>query len=413
MRRKTGNHSGKVTGAVVLSLMSLVAGLAAAPLAVAESVESDGAQSTSTGETAGEVPQSEGSTPQDASASRALLSGRSAVVKPGWVDSGGLRYYVNAQGVRHVGWLKLGTIWYYLGSDGAMATGWKNVSGPWYYLGVDGEMATGWADINSERYFLNDSGAMATGWKLLDKTWFYLNGTGAMAKGWKNLSGTWYLLGDDGTMATGWKQLGGSWYYLNASGAMATGWKNTSGPWYYLDPSGAMATGWRHVNGYWYYMNPNGDMAVGWRLLDKTWYYLNGNGAMAVGVQRVDGRVSRFDSNGAWLGYGEVGDMMAESARSQLGQYQDCTVLVERALRSVGVPAGDLGTQAYEYTSLGGKIVSDKSSLKEGDVLMWPGQHVAVYVGDGMAVHSGWNGSNTVLYTANYLGGPWTVVRFA
>ncbi|QIM15226.1 hypothetical protein G7067_00445 [Leucobacter insecticola] len=74
------------------------------------------------------------------------------------------------------------------------------------------------------------------------------------------------------------------------------------------------------------------------------------------------------------------GDAIVAQALSELGVNQDCTALVEHSLRAAGHPAGDLGTQVYEYTNLGGVVVADGSFLP-GDILVFPGQHVAVYKG--------------------------------
>lgn len=74
------------------------------------------------------------------------------------------------------------------------------------------------------------------------------------------------------------------------------------------------------------------------------------------------------------------GDAIIAQALSELGVNQDCTALVEHSLRAAGHPAGDLGTQVYEYTNLGGVIVTDGSFLP-GDILVFPGQHVGVYKG--------------------------------
>lgn len=109
---------------------------------------------------------------------------------------------------------------------------------------------------------------------------------------------------------------------------------------------------------------------------------------------------------------GEGAAGIVNAARAQLGQIQDCTALVERSLRAVGIPAGDLGTSVGEYTALGGTLVST-GSLAPGDVLIWPGQHVAIYIGNGQAVHGGWNGNQTVIASVNTsAGGPSAAVRF-
>lgn len=106
---------------------------------------------------------------------------------------------------------------------------------------------------------------------------------------------------------------------------------------------------------------------------------------------------------------GAGGAGMVAAAKAQLGQMQDCTALVERSLRAIGVPAGDLGTQVGEYTALGGQIVS---SPAPGDVLVWSGRHVAVYIGNGQAVHGGYGGNQTVIAGAYIDGPPSAIVRF-
>jgi cell wall-associated NlpC family hydrolase len=90
---------------------------------------------------------------------------------------------------------------------------------------------------------------------------------------------------------------------------------------------------------------------------------------------------------------------------------QDCTALVENSLRAVGIPAGDLGTQIGEYTGLGGTLVTS-GDYAPGDVLIWSGRHVAVYIGNGQAVHGGYGGNQTVVAGAFIDGAPSGVVRF-
>lgn len=75
------------------------------------------------------------------------------------------------------------------------------------------------------------------------------------------------------------------------------------------------------------------------------------------------------------------------AARSQLGWGQDCTALVENALRALGYEVGDLGP--WGFVSLG-RVVPHGEALP-GDLLI-RGGHVAVYAGGGVAVHGGFNG---------------------
>lgn len=91
---------------------------------------------------------------------------------------------------------------------------------------------------------------------------------------------------------------------------------------------------------------------------------------------------------------------IADAALAQLGVMQDCTMLVTNALSAVGInyhgwPAG--------YKSLG-TIVS-ASQAQAGDLIYYDNAgagmpHIAVYIGNGQAVHGGFNGGNTAIAPA-------------
>ena len=131
--------------------------------------------------------------------------------------------------------------------------------------------------------------------------------------------------------------------------------------------------------------------------------------AVAAAAAADTKKSSAFSGKDVPAGVGAQGIVTA--ALAQLGDIQDCTALVERALRAVGVPAGDLGTQVGEYTGLGGTLVTS-GDYAPGDVLIWSGRHVAVYIGNGQAVHGGYGGNQTVVAGAFIDGSPDGVVRF-
>lgn len=98
------------------------------------------------------------------------------------------------------------------------------------------------------------------------------------------------------------------------------------------------------------------------------------------------------------------GQAIANAALSQLGAIQDCTALVSRSLATVGInfhdwPAG--------YMSLGSIV----STPQVGDLIFYANggtgvPHIAVYIGNGKAVHGGWNGNQTQIQSANVGSGP-------
>lgn len=81
------------------------------------------------------------------------------------------------------------------------------------------------------------------------------------------------------------------------------------------------------------------------------------------------------------------------AALSQLGVTQDCTSLVTNSLAAAGVY---FHGWPEEYACVG----TWTSDPIPGDIVIYSG-HVAVYAGNGMAVHGGWNGYTTALASIN------------
>lgn len=101
-----------------------------------------------------------------------------------------------------------------------------------------------------------------------------------------------------------------------------------------------------------------------------------------------------------------MGAAIAAAAYAQLGVAQDCTMLATNSLAAVGIhyhgwPAG--------YLSLGRTVSA--AEAQPGDLAYYANggmgmAHIAVYVGNGMAVHGGWNGGTTALFSVNVGSGP-------
>ncbi|MBU0278990.1 MULTISPECIES: LysM peptidoglycan-binding domain-containing protein [unclassified Gemella] len=106
------------------------------------------------------------------------------------------------------------------------------------------------------------------------------------------------------------------------------------------------------------------------------------------------------------------GAAILAAARAQVGVYQDCTMLVTNSLRSVGInfhdwPAG--------YLSLGSVVSAEEA--QPGDLIYYADggygvPHIAVYAGNGRAIHGGYNWNQTVESSA-YGGSGRVFVRVA
>lgn len=94
---------------------------------------------------------------------------------------------------------------------------------------------------------------------------------------------------------------------------------------------------------------------------------------------------------------------VVSSAYAQLGRRQDCTALVSNALAAAGI---NFHGWPSDYFSLGYTV--SYSEAKAGDLIYYRNggtgkAHIAVYVGNGKAIHGGWNGT-TALASAYYGG---------
>ena len=93
-----------------------------------------------------------------------------------------------------------------------------------------------------------------------------------------------------------------------------------------------------------------------------------------------------------------AGAAILASAYGQVGVQQDCTAMVEKALRSVGKSVGDLAPgQFFQY----GSVVGTPAA---GDLVITAG-HVGVYAGNGQVVSGGVDGFKTEVHSISWLSG--------
>ncbi|MCU1555097.1 MAG: LysM repeat-containing protein [Arthrobacter sp.] len=93
-----------------------------------------------------------------------------------------------------------------------------------------------------------------------------------------------------------------------------------------------------------------------------------------------------------------TGAAILANAYGQVGVQQDCTAMVEKALRAVGKSVGDLAPgQFYQYGTTVG-------TPAPGDLVITAG-HVGVFAGNGQVVSGGVDGFKTEVHSISWLSG--------
>lgn len=233
--------------------------------------------------------------------------------------------------------------------DAMKKTGFTHIDGKTYFLDPSGEKHTGLLDIDEGTYFFNDNGEMETGFVSDGDDTMYFNSEGVKQEGTIQDQGKTYILDEDGYTQSGWVEKDGKKYYLNEDGSVL---QNES------------------------------------RIIDDVRYSFSEEGSIEKNVTK-GGYV--YDGNGIGKPDPAGYDRIAQAALAQLGVNQDCTMLVTNSLKAVGI---NFHGAPERYLSLG-EMTNDPVP---GDIVVYSG-HVAIYIGDGKAVHGGWNGYTTEIFS--------------
>ena len=249
-------------------------------------------------------------------------NGKLVLVKQGWHESNGEKYYGMPDGTYRVGWLSFGNTYYYCGEDGAIVYGKQKIDGKWYYFDKNGVRQTGWIEKEGEKYYGMPDGSLREGWLSFGNTYYYCGKDGAIVYGKQKIDGKWYYFDEKGIRQTGWIEKEGEKYYGMPDGSLRVGWLSfgstryycnsdavlvTDGPYtvdgmgYQFDKAGILVSakgGWHEIGDKKYYGMPNGTYRVGWLSFGSTYYYCGKDGAIVYGKQKIDGKWYYFDESG-------------------------------------------------------------------------------------------------------------------
>lgn len=233
-----------------------------------------------------------------------------------------------------------------------------------------GQMTTGLHEEDGEIRLFDEDGKMLTGLQKIDEeTYLFSKEDGTLQKGETKLDDKTYYLQEDGRLLQGWQEKDGKKSYYKEDGSLT---KDTVS----------------EIDGKRYSFDKDGVMEVN---VSKDGYNY---GADGVGVKKPEPKPAPAAAKAAAAApVANAGSYqaIANAALAQLGRYQDCTMLVTNSLRAVGI---NFHGWPLEYLSLG----PTTSNPVPGDIIVYHG-HVAIYIGNGQAVHGGWLGNQTVIST--------------
>lgn len=338
----------------------------------------------------------------------------------GWHGSGIERVYMANGEIKKDSWVFNEEDTYYVDKNGnPITSAWKDINNNRYFFNADGKKVSGVQIINGKRYFFKDNGVLPIGWsegintyydefgvkltgtQIIDGKIYYFGEDGETTKGWLEVNGQKVFFQADGTPATGVQIIDGIRYNFNADGTLSTGWVIREGEKSYYDNYGFMYFGWQEIDGNKYYFNAQGYAATN---TEYEGHQFDANGIASEKQTTSSAKLTRSSSSSNTMFLPSANGSVASAAMAQVGIYQDCTALVSNSLRAVGIyfrgwPAN--------YMSLG----QVTSNPQPGDIIYYANggtgaAHVAIYIGNGKAVHGGWRGNQTVVGSAYVGSGP-------
>lgn len=133
----------------------------------------------------------------------------------GWNDDGS---YYNEKGFKVASsWIHDEGYKYYFDENGApVKSSWMDIDGSRYYFDQDGHAATGEVDVDGTLWYTDDEGILRTGWQEKDGVRYFYNDNGSLnTDPFKDIDGVTYAFNEDGSLLTNTEKDG---YLIDANG---------------------------------------------------------------------------------------------------------------------------------------------------------------------------------------------------
>lgn len=229
-------------------------------------------------------------------------------------------------------------------------------------------MATGQFDVDGKTYFTGEDGIFRTGWQVINGQDYYYAENGEVTKNkFLDIDGTKYAFDENGNLI-----------------------KNTEKDGYKIDENGVATEITPSQDSSTQDTTSTPAQSTTTNTNTSTSTNTSTNTTQAPTQSTTGGSTNNsYNNNYAPSTPSVNSSAIAAAARAQVGASQDCTMLVTNALAAVGI---NFHGSPEQYLSLG-RITS---SPVAGDIIVYSG-HVAIYLGNGQAVHGGWLGNQTVI----------------
>lgn len=231
-------------------------------------------------------------------------------------------------------------------------------------------MATGQFDVDGKTYFTGEDGIFRTGWQVINGQDYYYAENGEVTKNkFLDIDGTKYAFDENGNLIKNTEKDG---YKIDENGVATE-----------ITPSQDSST--QDTTS-----TPAQSTTTNTNTSTSTSTNTSTNTTQAPSQNTTGGSTNNsYNNNYAPSTPSVNSSAIAAAALNQVGASQDCTMLVTNALAAVGI---NFHGSPEQYLSLG-RITS---SPVAGDIIVYSG-HVAIYLGNGQAVHGGWLGNQTVV----------------
>ena len=223
------------------------------------------------------------------------------VIRTGWLELDGQRYYADAAEGMLRGLRTIDDKTYLFDDSGVMQTGFCKTDEKTVYLAADGALQTGWMTLDDRTYYLDPDGGLQTGMQTIDNIRYDFDADGVMLTGWQTVDAHTYYFDEQGKGAAGLYDIGGDTYYFDESGIMQTGSITVGDIPCFFDADGKRTDGFHTDESGKYYIDPlTGESVTGWQTIGSEQYYFNEKGYAATGILTLENKNYRFTDEGVY-----------------------------------------------------------------------------------------------------------------